>query len=106
MDCLDKGTMGSSAEGEVRTFASASTGIVRYSSRDCCNEGTISSGEGMEESMIKGVFNDVVDKGVAEGGMEPFILVSSKLPGGSGFDEGSMGSYPDAPSNSIISSAP
>ena len=61
-----------------------STGIVRKSSRECCDEGIMSSPGG-----------GVVEEGVVEGGAET-----------SDWDERVTTSYPDPPSVSIISGAP
>jgi hypothetical protein len=76
--------MCTSGEDEVEVTVLASMGIVRSSSRDCCDEGTISSsGEGVEE-------------GVAESGVE--VSVS--------FSVGPVGLYPDSPSDCTTSSVP
>lgn len=86
-DCWDEGTMSSSAEGVAGVFVSTSMGIVMHSSRDCCDDGTTSSSRG--------------DDGVAE-----VPISSSTEVVRSCCDEGAANSYPDPPSDRMISGTP
>ena len=79
--------MGSSAEGEAGALVSASIGIVKHPSRDCCDDGTTSSSR-------------------EEGGETEVPVSSSTEVVGSRCDDGVASSYPNPPSDRIISGAP
>ena len=87
-DCWCGGLAGPSIGRVVGAFVSPSIGIIKDSSRDRCDDGMMSSSrEG---------------SGMAEVPIPP----SAKVTGGSCCDEGVASSYPDSPSDSIISGAP
>ena len=91
----------------VPEAAGIDVGIVNSSSRDCCDEGMMDSGEGVEGVVEDGVGEDVVEGGVEDGAVEGGTLISfSAGQMGSRGDKGSTSSYPDPPSDSTISGAP
>ena len=55
------------------------TGMVNSPSRDCCDEGMMDSGEGVEDVVEDGVGEDMVEDVVEDGAVEGGTLVSFSM---------------------------